>query len=533
MNTHHIDLAGYYPRPRGNNILYLGTAGSHGNEQLQVTLGEGWEDLTVQVIFHPSKVAVQLPEDGLLDVPWEATVKPLTAIQGRIVFQGFNQERLVNTIDLAYTVARHSSTEGRDEEPYTPGIVEEVLNQMAADKEEMLSAAQQADQAKKVIQEAVKKIENAEANALENIAAAAPALPAVSEDNAGQVVTVKSDGTGYHLTGPYTFQDFSIRLTTNGNPAVCIDGAACGFPGLKVYGKSMQSGMPSLENPVPIVSAGESGSVKLNMTGANLFDISQYPFPLTSQGLIFSKNTDGSFTIRGTSTTMYNCIAQNTILQPGTYYISGGKSMSSGVARVVADGVIYFNQAFKLEKQLNVQLQIQVDGMDPINSTIYPMLKVGNTVAPYEPYKSNIFVIDTPNGLLGVPVEGEGNYTDKTGKMYVSDCLDFEAGVQNIYCGRIDSYNGEEITTPYISSTGALTIGAQVIYILPKPQIQPIPDVMMAAYHALTAYEGTTVVSTAEPVAGIEVCYVIDGAKYAEKINTMEARLTALELAGK
>ena len=148
MNTHSIELDGYYARSRGSSTIYLGTAGSHGNEQLQVAQGKGWEGLTVQVVFHPSKVAVQLPANGLLDVPWEATAQPLTMMQGRIVFQGFDQDRLVNSTDLAYTVASHSPALGRDEQPYTPGIVEGVLNQMAADKDAILQAAQQTGQAK-------------------------------------------------------------------------------------------------------------------------------------------------------------------------------------------------------------------------------------------------------------------------------------------------------------------------------------------------------------------------------------------------
>ena len=148
MNTHSIELSGYSAHSPEGSSIYLGTAGSHGNEQLQVTLGEDWEGLTVQVVFHPCKVSLQLPADGLLDVPWEATENPLIATTGRIVFQGFDQDRLVNSTDLAYAVDSHSSTVGRDEEPYTPGMVEGVLNQMAADKADILAAAQQAGQAK-------------------------------------------------------------------------------------------------------------------------------------------------------------------------------------------------------------------------------------------------------------------------------------------------------------------------------------------------------------------------------------------------
>ena len=226
MNTHSIELSGYSANSPEGNSIYLGTAGSHGNEQLQVTLGEDWEGLTVQVVFHPCKVSLQLPADGLLDVPWEATENPLIATTGRIVFQGFDQDRLVNSTDLAYAVDSHSSTVGRDEEPYTPGMVEGVLNQMAADKADILAAAQQADQAKDAAassaQEAAACIQKAadaaaeaaaeataagvqaaaeKAQAAANSAQAAAASAAKAEAIADELGQISMDGTVMSVNG--------------------------------------------------------------------------------------------------------------------------------------------------------------------------------------------------------------------------------------------------------------------------------------------------------------------------------------------
>lgn len=147
MNTHRIQLNSYCPTSNSGPI-YLGTAGSHGNEQLTVIRGKGWENLAIKVLFHPCGVAVLLPADGLLEVPWEATAVPLSAQEGRIVFQGVDQDRLVNSTDLHYTVSEHSITVGRVEQQYTPGIVESVLNQMSAAKAGIQAAADDASQAK-------------------------------------------------------------------------------------------------------------------------------------------------------------------------------------------------------------------------------------------------------------------------------------------------------------------------------------------------------------------------------------------------
>lgn len=60
---------------------------------------------------------------------------------------------------------------------------------------------------------------------------------------------------------------------------------------------------------------------------------------------------------------------------------------------------------------------------------------------------------------------------------------------------KIDSYNGEAITTPYISTTGALTTGAAVIYQLDTPQISILSTADVMALSALQTYSGATTIS--------------------------------------
>ena len=70
MQVHEIKLTGYQARTAAAAPLNLGTAGSMGNEQLHVTLGEGWEGLAVRAVFRPCRVSRMVPEDGVVDVPW-------------------------------------------------------------------------------------------------------------------------------------------------------------------------------------------------------------------------------------------------------------------------------------------------------------------------------------------------------------------------------------------------------------------------------------------------------------------------------
>lgn len=85
MALHEVQLKGYSVRP-GN--LSLGTFGSYGIEQLHVTLDDTWSGLAVTATFNQPNGEpreIRLPENGLIDVPAEATANEGT---GTIVYCG-------------------------------------------------------------------------------------------------------------------------------------------------------------------------------------------------------------------------------------------------------------------------------------------------------------------------------------------------------------------------------------------------------------------------------------------------------------
>lgn len=61
------------------------------------------------------------------------------------------------------------------------------------------------------------------------------------------------------------------------------------------------------------------------------------------------------------------------------------------------------------------------------------------------------------------------------------------------------------------------------MYVMDTPIETPLSPEELAAYRTLHTYDGTTVVSTAEDVAGLEVKYVADAQKY------IDDRLAAAE----
>lgn len=64
-----------------------------------------------------------------------------------------------------------------------------------------------------------------------------------------------------------------------------------------------------------------------------------------------------------------------------------------------------------------------------VDYVVYPMLNIGSTALPYEPYKPvQTLIIPTPDGLPGIPVSSGGNYTDAEGQQWVCDEIDLAKG---------------------------------------------------------------------------------------------------------
>lgn len=115
MALHEVQLKGYSVRP---GSLSLGTFGSYGIEQLHVTLDDTWSGLAVTATFNPPKGEpreIRLPENGLIDVPAEATANEGT---GTIVYCGVANgvQRITKT--QGYNVITRGPVGGT--EPFKP-----------------------------------------------------------------------------------------------------------------------------------------------------------------------------------------------------------------------------------------------------------------------------------------------------------------------------------------------------------------------------------------------------------------------------
>ena len=88
--------------------------------------------------------------------------------------------------------------------------------------------------------------------------------------------------------------------TVSGNPIVLKDSANAPLQNLKLYGSTEQSGTPTPDAPVPLVSVGDSGSFEVGVYGKQLLNVTANT--QTIKGITYTVNDDKSISISGTPT---------------------------------------------------------------------------------------------------------------------------------------------------------------------------------------------------------------------------------------
>lgn len=324
---------------------------------------------------------------------------------------------------------------------------------------------------------AVQDVNGAKTAALEAIDAANAALPSPTQSDAGKVPTVKADGSAYELAGPYAPLSAAIRPTASGNPVNITDSVEWPLQGLKVYGKSTQDGAPSPESLVPIVSAGDTGSIGLTISDGA--DQSQSLTVSTPNGL------------------------------PGIPVDSGGNYTDASGQQWVCDEVDFdrkmYVQRCATEKVVSTPKFSKTD--DRPNRYIWMQCLV-NTFCNGGFKALSPFALWSAWG--GSPVGGP---------------VSFSLSGKSIYFYKADTTAEavNEIFTKLIANEACIVVGQ-----LENPVETPLSDDELAAYRDLHTYDGSTVISTPEDVAGVEVRYVADGEKYIDR-KISEAIASAAE----
>lgn len=275
-----------------------------------------------------------------------------------------------------------------------------------------------------------------------------------------------------------------------GNPVSCDDAFAAPLCGLYVYGKSTQDGTPSPDTPVPIVSAGDGGSVVVKVTGKN-----RMPSNLKRGNVVecfVKENTPITLVFKG-----------DFVSQGGNLLFIGenNEKLWFGIDNNKAEHHITL-------KANATKFQYLLNDMASENVCL-----TWNASSPdYEPYREQLLTLPTPNGLPGIPVASGGNYTDPQGQQWLCDEVDLERGVKVL---RIDK--------GAFDATKAL---AEQSVIRDTPIETPLTPAEIAAYKAITAYAPDTVVQAGDG-AGVKLEYQRDVNIAIKKLEDAIASITA------
>lgn len=279
-----------------------------------------------------------------------------------------------------------------------------------------------------------------------------------------------------------------------GNPISCNDAYSAPLCGLTVYGKSTQDGTPSPDNPVPIVSAGDGGSVAVKVTGKNLLNIPDGS--ATARGVTVTAK-DGLISISGTAISSgYAWSNIQPFITSGVVILSS--SITSPKVKLVSEiwGIVLTQGiADKMSNMATRIVFIVTEGQTYNLTGVKVQLGLGTTATAYSPYREQLLTLPTPNGLPGIPVTSGGNYTDQNGQQWVCDEVDLERGVK---VQRIDKTSFDNTKT--LAEQNAT---------LATPIETPLTPAEIAAYKALTAYAPDTVVQASDG-AGIKLDYQRD-----------------------
>lgn len=199
---------------------------------------------------------------------------------------------------------------------------------------------------------------------------------------------------------------------------------------------------PSQEYPQEIESTGQSGEIGVTVTGTNLL-----PFEVGQKGKGFEVFADGVQVDVDRKTDIYAVGRNNgnvesgydefALMTAGKYYIySGTQDVYLYVVvwrkgKNVVLGYSVGTDAEQIEIMDGDKFRIFLRTTAAFKGKVKAMItRTPMNATSYEPYKpAQTLIIPTPNGLPGIPVSSDGNYTDADGQQWVCDEVDFKKGV--------------------------------------------------------------------------------------------------------
>ena len=240
-----------------------------------------------------------------------------------------------------------------------------------------------------------------------------------------------------------------IKITATGTD-ITIKDAAEGreLRGLRVFGRSEQGEGPSPDNPQEIESVGGTGNIEVAIQGKNLLRGRLYHAKYSS-GIGFIYNED-EMVLPYAPSKENDGIGYIVPCEPGkryTFSVSNpNKNAAVGISEyktfedakkhqnAIGYRTVALPETSYTSKSQGVLLCVLAAKWTDGNTSLHEctesellQLELGSNVTAYEhPKTLQSITLQTPNGLPGIPVTSNGNYTDAKGQQWVCDEIDLE-----------------------------------------------------------------------------------------------------------
>ena len=252
--------------------------------------------------------------------------------------------------------------------------------------EKVATAAQRASEAASSAVVAAQK-----ATAAEQAMQGAQAAQAQAEQSAQEAAENTAMAKDFASGQPVTYSGTSVSIAYAGAQRIAS---------ITAYGENAQGG--TTEAPVAL-----TGVDSVQVCGNNLLPMATEA--KTIYGVTFTPNSDGSVTIKGTATGWSSMVIDGDFSLPAGTYTLNSNTQTTGVGLSISKDVggtqniatsSTTSKTFTLPDLIKHYVAYIVVGPNlVVDTTIYPMLNLGNTAMPYEPYRGSVTPLPIPRAL--------------------------------------------------------------------------------------------------------------------------------------
>lgn len=229
-----------------------------------------------------------------------------------------------------------------------------------------------------------------------------------------------------------------MNAITIGKGSVILENSAQAvLQGLKLYGRSSQSGIPSPTSPLWINNAGDAGTIGVTILKKqkNLCPVNDIQITTSEQIRFGVTLPAGEYTVSGVIKSTDTDVSQCLLL----FYHEDGSTKETNINRSADDERVDVTvNLLKPCSRMRIYAGESYATSSGDTATYHDFqIEKGSVVSGYEPYiPPQTFSVSTPNALPGIPVVTGGNYTDMDGQQWVGNLVDFATGKHTLFVNK-------------------------------------------------------------------------------------------------